>query len=107
MTKPTAAQHSDNRGDATMILNLTLKKKWFDMIRLGNKREEYREIKPYWNQRLNKKYDTICFRNGYSKNSPKMFVELKGIVRSLGIIEWGAPPGKEVYILQLGKVLQS
>lgn len=29
-------------------LHLTLKKKWFDMIASGEKKEEYREIKPYW-----------------------------------------------------------
>jgi len=33
-------------------LHLTLKKKWFDMIESGEKLEEYREIKPYWVQRL-------------------------------------------------------
>lgn len=35
-----------------MILKLTLKKKWFDMIESGVKLEEYREIKPYWMARL-------------------------------------------------------
>lgn len=34
------------------ILQLTLKKKWFDMIRSGAKTEEYREIKDYWDRRL-------------------------------------------------------
>lgn len=34
------------------ILHLTLKKKWFDMIASGEKKEEYREIKPYWTNRL-------------------------------------------------------
>ena len=34
------------------ILHLTLKKKWFDMILSGEKKEEYREIKPYWINRL-------------------------------------------------------
>lgn len=34
------------------VLHLTLKKKWFDMIASGEKTEEYREIKPYWFQRL-------------------------------------------------------
>lgn len=34
------------------ILHLTLKKKWFDMIASGEKKEEYREIKPYWISRL-------------------------------------------------------
>lgn len=43
------------------ILHLTLKKKWFDMIASGEKREEYREIKQYWVSRL-----TVC-------NAPKEF----------------------------------
>lgn len=34
------------------ILHLTLKKKWFDMIVSGEKKEEYREITGYWAQRL-------------------------------------------------------
>lgn len=33
-------------------LNLTLKKKWFDMILSGKKKEEYLEIKEYWLRRL-------------------------------------------------------
>ena len=33
-------------------LNLTLKKKWFDMIKSGEKKEEYREIKKFWATRL-------------------------------------------------------
>lgn len=34
------------------ILHLTLKKKWFDMIASGKKKEEYREIKWFWIRRL-------------------------------------------------------
>lgn len=90
------------------ILHLTLKKKWFDMIASGEKREEYREIKPYWSKRLiGKHYDAILFRNGYSRNAPQMLVEFKSISVSLGIIEWGAPAGKSVYILWLGKILDA
>lgn len=33
-------------------LNLTLNKKWFDLIASGIKKEEYREIKPYWINRF-------------------------------------------------------
>lgn len=33
-------------------LHLTLKKQWFDMILSGEKKEEYREIKPYWLRRF-------------------------------------------------------
>lgn len=34
------------------VLNLVVTKKWFDMIVQGEKKEEYREIKPYWVARL-------------------------------------------------------
>lgn len=33
-------------------LTLPLKKKWFDLIKAGIKKEEYREIKPFWEKRL-------------------------------------------------------
>jgi len=33
-------------------LHLNLKRKWFDMILSGEKKEEYREIKDYWVKRL-------------------------------------------------------
>lgn len=33
-------------------LHLVLKGKWYDMIESGEKREEYREIKPYWIERI-------------------------------------------------------
>jgi len=90
------------------ILHLTLKKQWFDMIASGNKREEYREIKPYWDKRLmcaKGKYDAICFRNGYLPTSPTLLVELKEVLSGLGIVEWGAPEAQPVYILRLGKIL--
>lgn len=87
------------------VLHLTLKKKWFDLIASGEKKEEYREMKPYWHKRLNKPYDSICFRNGYSKNAPRITVELREVLSGLGIIEWGAPERECVYILKLGDVL--
>lgn len=87
------------------ILHLTLKKQWFDMIASGVKREEYRELKPYWHKRLSKQYDIIRFRNGYATDAPTMDVELKELLSGLGIIDWGAPPEEPVYILKLGKIL--
>jgi hypothetical protein len=89
-------------------LQLTLKKKWFDMIASGEKKEEYREIKPYWAKRLfNKKFDAILFKNGYSKDAPRVLVELKAIYITLGIIEWGAPSDQSVYVLDLGRILKN
>lgn len=34
------------------VLTLSVKKEWFDKIVSGEKKEEYREIKPYWISRL-------------------------------------------------------
>ena len=88
------------------VLHLTLKKKWFDMILSGEKKEEYREMKPYWHRRfLTKDYDAILFRNGYGKDSPRFTIELHKITSGLGIIEWGAPEKTPVYILNLGEII--
>ena len=88
------------------VLHLTLKKKWFDMVASGAKTEEYREIKPYWNQRLHtESFDVVEFRNGYGRYVPSITVELIGVERGLGIVEWGAPEKIMVYILKLGRIL--
>jgi hypothetical protein len=92
------------------VLHLTLKRQWFEMIASGQKREEYREMKPYWHKRLmcaNGKFDAIHFRNGYSRGARSMTVELRELRSGLGIVEWGAPDGQEVYILRLGSILQT
>ena len=91
------------------ILHLTLKKQWFDMIASGVKREEYREIKPYWTRRLadlGTEYDAVKFRNGYRRDSPTVTVELDGVFSGMGRKEWGAP-NERVYILRLGNILSA
>lgn len=88
------------------VLHLTLKKRWFDMIVSGEKKEEYREIKPYWQKRLlSKSYDVVKFRNGYKKDSPTATFYIGSICQSLGIVEWGAPESEIVFIIVLGKRL--
>jgi hypothetical protein len=89
------------------ILHLTLKRKWFELIESGVKKEEYREIKPFWSKRLMRNYDRIEFRNGYGKNIPSFTIELKEIRVGLGIVEHGAPENKEVFIVKLGKVIST
>lgn len=91
-------------------LHLTLKKKWFEMILSGEKKEEYREIKPYWSSRLRdkgyclKEFDLICFKNGYQRDAPTIYVECKGIQIRPGKSEWGATPGTNYYVIRLGKI---
>lgn len=88
------------------IITLTLKRKWFDLIKYGIKLEEYREIKPYWTKRLlGKDYDTIIFRNGYSTNAPIIICEYKGLEVGDGNIDWGAEYGETYYVIKLGKIL--
>ncbi|WP_454974060.1 ASCH domain-containing protein [Capnocytophaga gingivalis] len=91
-----------------MNLHLTLKKNWFDLILSGEKKEEYREIKPYWEKRLiGKKYDRIIFRNGYRKNAPQFTMKLKSITQGTGKSEWGAEEGKIYFVLSLGEIINT
>ena len=99
------------------MLTLPIKKKWYDMILSGEKKEEYREIKPYWDKRFEHSlYDitlenwinpiikfaqgTVIFKNGYQRNAPKVkcFIELR---QGYGKEEWGAKKGKLYYVLKI------
>lgn len=87
------------------MLTLPIKKKWFDMIKSGEKKEEYREIKPYYTSILDNKYRygdkfEVIFRNGYSKNSPsiKCLVEFQ---KDFGHTMWGAELNKIYYVLKI------
>ncbi len=62
-----------------MTLTLHLKKEWFDKIKSGKKKVEYRECKDYWNKRLNKPFDKIIFKNGYDENSPSLIADFVGL----------------------------
>lgn len=55
-----------------MDLVLNLKKKYFIEILNGTKKEEYREIKPYWDKRLDgRTYSKVIIRCGYPKKGDK------------------------------------
>ena len=91
------------------ILHLTLKKKWFDMILSGEKKEEYRDVKQYWIDRLklSKQYDVIKFKNGYSKNARQMVVEFKGCEIGSAVHEWSDGWQGQVFIIKLGNILET
>lgn len=95
------------------MLVLPIKKKWFEMIASGEKKEEYREIKPYYDSRfmnifgfdyLNKRVE-IVFRNGYSANSPSIKC-LCILNKGYGKQKWGAEIKKEYYILTILKIIE-
>lgn len=100
------------------ILHLNLKKQWFDMILSGEKTEEYREIKPYWQKRFKphshvhigstwwpKNHVQIVFSNGYAKDRRQMVANITGMrFESEGREEWGAEKGKKYFVLELGAI---
>ena len=98
-----------------MDLKLTLKKQWFDMILSGEKLEEYRVVKPFWESRLNKIMDgsveieNVHFFNGayFSENLPNFKIEFKGIERCVGKDGWGAVGDTEYFVIKLGKVIKT
>lgn len=82
------------------------------MIYQGIKKEEYRELKKYWEDRLVIDqallvYDTITFSNGYRKNRQQFVIEHLSTDVKTGNPEWGAENGKEYFVLSLGKILSS
>lgn len=91
-------------------LYLSLTRKWFDMVMSGEKREEYREIKPYWKSRLCDKdeigkwwfkaFTHVEFRNGYGKNLPYMRFKITELTVGVGDPKLGAPLNKNVFIIK-------
>ena len=100
-------------------IHLNLKRKWFDMILSGEKIEEYRDIKPFYDKRFealfptiirNEVYypiiDSITFSNGYAKDRPQFVVKIKEIEKNIGKTFWGAELGKRYYVFHLGEILK-
>ena len=113
-------------------LHLPLKAKWYEMIESGVKTEEYREIKPYWVNRLaqcykwcalnvlthldrckqchtnfndirTNGYTHVKFSYGYTKRT--MTFEIESIAIGKGKKEWGAPD-EDVFIIKLGERIE-
>lgn len=80
------------------------------MIERGEKLEEYREIKPFWRNRL-AKFNSDLFENDlfvkfyYGYTSKTMLFKLKSIKIGQGNPLWGAPD-YNVFVLSLGERVQ-
>lgn len=112
------------------ILHLVLKEKWFKLIASGDKSEEYRDLKKHYADRLCskiccdninnrlynielrkealvfKEFDVVCFQWGYRPDAPRVTLEFLGIEIATGKPEWGAEPGKEYFVIKLGKIIE-
>ena len=106
------------------MLTLTIKTKWFDMIIKGDKLEEYREIKPYYetrfknlfgeiddagnhvlNEESTRNHRIIKLKNGYAANAPFILVDVT-LREDFGVRDWGAIPCKLYYVLKIHKIIQ-
>lgn len=126
----TTSSRGGNKPMLPAVLHLTLTKKWFDMIKSGEKKEEYREFKQYWIDRLCNKhqmsviaggdlrnnhsgqqlsyrhFDFVEFKNGYAKSAPTMLVECKGISVGKAHAEWAEGFGDDCFVISLGNVVK-
>ena len=105
-------------------LTLSLKRQWFDMIKSGEKKEEYRECSEYWITRFANlcgffeykfvdhhrkrisfeylNYDKLVFTLGYPKAGDKerrLVFKNPKIRIGTGRPEWGAEPGKNYFVI--------
>lgn len=107
------------------MLILPIERKWLNMILSGEKKDEYREIKPYWTVRIihwlgfpgeetetvlellrtqgTVKARLVILRNGYRRDSPEVGVMCKLSIGT-GKEEWGAAPGKEYYCFHIEQI---
>ena len=108
------------------VLKLVLKRKWYEMIERGEKKEEYRAATDYWRTRL-EKWDrspggtpVVEFRLGYAKNAPRMAFWVFGQNTESGMKtyalvdrdvdkprhpEWGEPEEPH-FVIRLGGPIQ-
>lgn len=115
------------------VLFLVLKKKWFNMIASKVKTTEYRDISPYWFNRLCYfdgehseqaqkfwedgiygnfeatliKFDYLVFLNGYKANAPYAVCKCDNMTIDTGRKEWGATEGTKYFCIDVSLIFTS
>jgi len=91
------------------ILHIHVKRKYWEKVKSGTKKEEYRAVTDYWVKRLiDKNYDEIHYKLGYPKKSDKSkilifpynrykFKNIKNINHEL------FEPNQQVFVIALNK----
>lgn len=79
------------------VLHLSVKRKYFEQIKSGEKVEEFRLAKDYWSKRLeNKTFDEIVIKSGYPKlgeSARTLIRPWRGyVMRTIVHEEFGAGP---------------
>ena len=99
------------------MLTLPIKRKWFNLILSGEKKEEYRDLTPYYQKRFQTiglldekgrstfRLADVVFRNGYAKESPEFMARVT-LRKKGGRCEWGAIHGQKYYVLVIVGILK-
>jgi hypothetical protein len=79
-------------------ITTTIKREWLREIVAGRKKIEYRELKPYWTNRLAKVSTPFELHliNGMSENAPRVLVQVLKVRKD---------SRRQQYELRLGKVI--
>ena len=99
------------------ILHLVLKRKWWDMIESGEKKEEYRTHSDYWTKRLvdgeyygsddldrYKPFENVCFHIGYTNTT--MTFRIAHIYIMDMVFQNGVGGKERVFIISLGERIE-
>lgn len=87
------------------MLTLPIQKKWFDMIDMGIKKEEYRNVNKHYISRFARYRNSgeafgLRLRNGYSSTSP-MIECIAKVELGIGKEEWGAEPLLPYFVIKI------
>ena len=106
------------------ILKLTIKRKWFDMIAIGEKKEEYRNFVGYYKRRLQYytgnpldvlpgwiKYDEVQLFNGGYLSESLPFIRCKWNGAKIGKVnpEWApkdTDPDQIFFCIDVSEILE-
>lgn len=98
-----------------ILLNLTIKRRWFDMIASGEKCEEYRDIGNryvegayHWFSHHLLGDDTVMvLRNGYRMDSPALAVRIVRLSFRQSAVhpQWGEPTDSKHYVISFDKIV--
>ena len=84
------------------ILRLPVNEYWYRLILSGELTHDYREIKPYWTNRLEgKEYDVVEFYHRFKKNIPPIRYKFEWIKKGR-LVNYNM----DVYIIKFGEKIE-
>ena len=81
-----------------------MKPSWFEMVKGGDRLEDYRPYNEYWIKRIHRNFERVVCSMGFGKNKSKFTLSFEGLeIRSESIHpEWGEPETTH-FVIKLGK----